>query len=140
MEKMKKTKAMYFEDLRNIVMDVVRDEERQDELIEFIDRQIAALDTRKAAAARRAERRRLESDAFTEAILAQIGDDLITVNQIILALDDETVTRNKVTARLGKLYKSGLIVKEQIRVDGNKRMAYRLATEEDIPDEDEYVE
>ena len=73
---------------------------------------------------------------MTDAILAQIGEDLITVDEIVIALDSEDVTRNKVTARLGKLVKAGTIVKEAVKVEGNKRMAYRLATDADAVDED----
>ena len=51
----------------------------------------------------------------------------MTVDEIVLALDSEDVTRNKVTARLGKLVKAGSIVKETVKVEGNKRMAYRTA-------------
>lgn len=128
----KKTKAMYFAELREMVLDVVQDQEQQDELIEFIDKQIETLEKRKVAAAARAEKKREESDELTEAIFAQIGEDLITVDEIVVALDSEEVTRNKVTARLGKLAKAGRIAKEYIKVDGNKRMAYRLPTEADV--------
>ena len=131
MENTKKTKAMYFAELREMVMDVVKDEEKQDELIEFIDKQIETLEKRKIAAAARAEKKREESDAMSDAILAVVGTELATVDDIVAAINDEEVTRNKVTARLGKMVKAGLIVKESIRVDGNKRMAYRLAAEAD---------
>ena len=131
MENTKKTKAMYFAELREMVMDVVKDEEKQDELIEFIDKQIETLEKRKIAAAARAEKKREESDALSDAILAVVGTELATVDDIVAAINDEEVTRNKVTARLGKMVKAGLIVKESIRVDGNKRMAYRLAAEAD---------
>jgi deoxyadenosine/deoxycytidine kinase len=128
----KKTKAMYFAELREMVLEVVQDQEQQDELVEFIDKQIETLEKRKVAAAARAEKKREESDELTEAIFAQIGEDLITVDEIVVALDSEEVTRNKVTARLGKLAKAGRIAKEYIKVDGNKRMAYRLPTEADV--------
>ena len=122
----KKTKAMYFAELREMVENWV-DREDRDDLIAFIDKQVETLEKRKASAAERAERKRAESDAMTDAILAQIGDELITVDEIVLALDSEDVTRNKVTARLGKLVKAGLVTKEMVKVEGNKRMAYRLA-------------
>jgi DNA-binding transcriptional ArsR family regulator len=122
----KKTKAMYFAELREMVENWV-DREDKDDLIAFIDKQVETLEKRKASAAERAERKRAESDAMTDAILAQIGDELITVDEIVLALDSEDVTRNKVTARLGKLVKAGLVTKEMVKVEGNKRMAYRLA-------------
>ena len=133
----KKTKAMYFAELREMVLAAVEDQAQQDELLEFIDKQIETLERRKVAAAERAEKKKAESDAMTDAILAQIGDELITVDEIVVALDSEEVTRNKVTARLGKLVKAGTIVKEAVKVDGNKRMAYRLATDADAADADE---
>lgn len=126
----KKTKAMYFAELREMVMTVVTDEEQQNELVEFIDKQLETLEKRKVAAAERAAKKREASDAMTDQILAQIGKDLITVDEIVAAIDDETVTRNKVTARLGKLVKAGWVIKEAVKVDGNKRMAYRLAADD----------
>lgn len=132
----KKTKAMYFAELREMVLAAVEDQAQQDELVEFIDKQLETLEKRKVAAAERAEKKKAESDAMTDAILAQIGNELITVDEIVVALDSEEVTRNKVTARLGKLVKAGTIVKEAVKVDGNKRMAYRLATDADAADAD----
>ncbi len=128
----KKTKAMYFAELREMVLDVVQDEEKQDELLEFIDKQLAALEKRKENAAKRAEKKRAESDALTDEILAKLGDELATVNEIVLAFDDEEITRAKVTSRLGKLVKAGLAVKEAVKVDGKQRMAYRLAGDEAV--------
>ena len=133
----KKTKAMYFAELREMVLAAVEDKAQQDELVEFIDKQIETLEKRKVAAAERAEKKKAESDAMTDAILAQIGNELVTVDEIVTALDSEGVTRNKVTARLGKLVKAGTIVKEAVKVEGNKRMAYRLATDADVADADE---
>lgn len=133
----KKTKAMYFAELREMVLAAVEDQAQQDELVEFIDKQIETLEKRKVAAAERAEKKKAESDAMTDAILAQIGNEPITVDEIVIALDSEEVTRNKVTARLGKLVKAGTIVKEAVKVEGNKRMAYRLATDADAADADE---
>lgn len=123
----KKTKAMYFAELREMVLAAVEDEAQQAELVEFIDKQVETLDKRKAAAADRAAKKRAESDALTDEIFALIGNEPMTVDEIVLALDNEEVTRNKVTARLGKLVKAGSIVKETVKVEGNKRMAYRIA-------------
>lgn len=126
----KKTKVMYFTELREMIMNAVNDEEKQDELLAFIDKQIETLEKRKEAAATRAAKKKEESDALTEEILGLIGEDLVTVDEIVVAINREDVTRNKVTARLGKLFKNGAIVKETVKVDGNKRMAYRLADAE----------
>ena len=126
----KKTKVMYFTELREMIMNTVNDEEKQDELLAFIDKQIETLEKRKEAAATRAAKKKEESDALTEEILGMIGEDLVTVDEIVVAINREDVTRNKVTARLGKLFKNGAIVKEIVKVDGNKRMAYKLADAE----------
>lgn len=126
----KKTKVMYFTELREMVMDVVTDQEKRDELLAFIDKQIETLEKRKEAAATRAAKKKEESDALTEEILGLIGEDLVTVDEIVVAINREDVTRNKVTARLGKLFKNGAIVKETVKVNGNQRMAYRLADAE----------
>lgn len=123
---MKKTKAMYFAELREMVESWV-DREDQDDLLEFIDNEVAILEKRKVAAADRAAKKKAESDALTDEIFALIGENPITVDEIVVALDNEEVTRNKVTARLGKLVKAGAIVKETVKVEGNKRMAYCLA-------------
>ena len=130
---MKKTKAMYFAELREMVLAAVEDETQKAELVEFIDKQMETLDKRKAAAADRAAKKRAESDALTDEIFGIIGNEPMTVDEIVLALDSEDVTRNKVTARLGKLVKAGSVVKETVKVEGNKRMAYRVAdgTEEE---------
>ena len=123
----KKTKVMYFTELREMIMNLVNDEEKQDELLAFIDKQIETLEKRKEAAATRAAKKKEESDALTEEILGLIGEDLVTVDEIVVAINREDVTRNKVTARLGKLFKNGAIVKETVKVNGNQRMAYKLA-------------
>ena len=137
MENTKKTKAMYFAELREMVLTVVTDEEQQNDLLEFIDKQTEILEKRKAAAATRAEKKRAESDAMTDAILDQMSENLLTVDEIVAALDSADVTRNKVTARLSKLVKAGKVEKETVKVDGNKRMAYRLANAEDVETEEE---
>lgn len=122
----KKTKAMYFAELRETI-EGLTDREDQAELLEFIDKQIENLEKRKDAAAKRAEQKKAESDALTDEIYGLIGEDLITVDEIVDALAGEDVTRNKVTARLGKLVKAGQVIKESVKVEGNKRMAYKLA-------------
>ena len=123
----KKTKAMYFAELREMVIAAVEDEARRNELVEFIDKQVEALEKRKVAAAARAEKKKAESDALTEEIFERIGDELITVDEIVVTFDEEEeVSRAKVTARLGKLVNAGRIEKEAVKVDGKKRMAYRL--------------
>ena len=129
----KKTKIVYFEEIRNLIEDVeFEDAAEQAELIEFVDKQIETLNARKEAAAKRAEKKRQESDELTDKIYDVIGEDYITVDEVVAALNDEDVTRNKVTARLGKLVRNGAIEKAKIKIEGveNKKMAYKRITED----------
>lgn len=137
MEKM--TKAMYFEVIRGIVKTLNAEAFPEgvtcDDVLDFIDKQTELLDKRAAASKARAAKKRAESDELTEAIyeiIAEAGEDFIGVDDIVDAINDEEVTRNKVTARVGKLVKTGRVEKEQMKFeDGKKRMAYRAVPVED---------
>ena len=96
---------------------------------EFAEKKLAQLDKRRDAAAKRAEKKREESDALTEEIYGLLTETPMTIDEIVLALDIEDVTTNKVAARLGKLIKADRVVKEAVRVDKRRKMAYRLAVE-----------
>lgn len=138
MEKM--TKAMYFEVIRGIIeglgAEAFPEGVDADDVLDFIDRQVALLDKRAAASKERAAKKRAASDELTELIYTMIfeADDYITADEIVEKIDDEEVTKNKVTARVSKLVKAGRVVKEQVKLeDGKKRMAYRIAEEgEDV--------
>ena len=134
MEKM--TKAMYFEVIRGIVeglgAEAFPEGVSADDVLDFIDRQVALLDKRAAASKERAAKKRAASDELTELIYTMIfeAEDFITADEIVEKIDDEEVTKNKVTARVSKLVKAGRVAKEQVKLeDGKKRMAYRVAEE-----------
>ena len=137
----KKTKRMYFEELKEIVATVTEAGDAQDDMLEFLDKQLELLDNRAKAAAKRAEQKRQESDDLMDKIYDVIGDEYVSVDDILEALEDvEGLTRNKVTARLGKLYKQGKIDKDKIKVEGssNKRMGYiRADKTEDVAEDGE---
>lgn len=128
----KKTRITRFNELKELIEAHVEDAAEREDLLDFIDNQIAAIDRKKEAAVRRAEKKKAESDALKEAIFDKIGDELITVDEIVVAFDDPDVTRNKVTARLGKLFNEGRITKEQVKVDGKKKMAYKRAVADPV--------
>lgn len=125
MEKM--TKRDCLNALYEIVVNA--DVENGDTLMEFIEKELAQLDKRRDAAAKRAEKKKETSDALTEEIYGLLTDTPMTIDEIVLALDNEDVTTNKVAARLGKLIKADRVVKEAVRVDKRRKMAYRLAVE-----------
>ena len=122
----KRTKKENFEALREIVEGLEMEATEQEDMLAFIDKQIETLDKRAEAAVKRAEKKKAESDELTEAIFGMIGDEPVTVDDIVANFADEEVTRNKVTARLGKLVKAGRVVKDTVKVEGKRRMAYSL--------------
>lgn len=126
-------KKMTKRDCLNALYDMVvnADVENGDALMEFIEKELAQLDKRRDAAAKRAEKKKEASDALTEEIYGLLTETPMTIDEIVLALDVEDVTTNKVAARLGKLIKADRVVKEAVRVDKRRKMAYRLAVEAD---------
>lgn len=130
----KRTKRENFEALREIVEGLEMEATEQEDMLAFIDKQIETLDKRAEAAVKRAEKKKAESDELTEAIFGMIGDEPVTVDDIVANFADEEVTRNKVTARLGKLVKAGRVVKDTVKVEGKRRMAYSLPGAEEAED------
>ena len=129
MEK-KITKFDMFTDLKAIVAASVEiDEELKLAYEEMLDKELASLEKRKESAQKRAAAKKEESDALTDEILAVIKNatDVILVDDIVEALDNEEVTRQKVTARLGKLVNAGAVTKETVKVEGARKMGYRAA-------------
>lgn len=129
MEK-KITKFDMFTDLKAIVAASAEiDEELKIAYEEMLDKELASLEKRKESAQKRAAAKKEESDALTDEILAVIKNatDVILVDDIVDALDNEEVTRQKVTARLGKLVNAGAVTKETVKVEGARKMGYRAA-------------
>lgn len=129
MEK-KITKAEMFNSLKELVSTSMEiDEETKIAYNEFIDKELASLEKRKESAQKRAAANKEASDALTEEILAVVknSNETLFVDDIVNALDNAEVTRNKVTARLGKLVNSGTVVKEVIKVEGSRKMGYKIA-------------
>lgn len=128
----KRTKAELFEIMKEVVTTCVDEDERgtKAELIDLCDKELATLEKRKVAAKARAEAKKEESDALTAEIYGTLTDEFKTVDdilEVIAAGTTEDVTRNKITARLGKLVKVGAVEKETLKIEGSRKMAYRLA-------------
>lgn len=128
MEK-KITKAEMFNAFKELVATSVDiDEETKIAYNEFLDKELASLEKRKESAQRRAAAKKEESDALTEEILAVVNsstEDFLLVDDIVERLDNPEVTRNKVTARLGKLVAAGKVVKDVVKVEGARKMGYK---------------
>jgi len=118
------TKVDYFTLLKDVVDGATLDAETAMNVKDFLDKEIEQLEKRKVAAKDRAEKKKAESDALTDEIYALLTDEPQTVEDLLAAFEDETVTRNKITSRLGKLVKAGLAEKDTAKIDGNRKMVY----------------
>lgn len=124
----KVTKKDYFEALKVAVegMDTVGEYAVED-VINFIDTQIAQLDAKAAKAKENAAKKAAEGDELRVAVLAAVTDTFQTADEITAAIEGEDVTKSKVVARLTQLVKAGDVVKEEQKTDNGKKMAYKLA-------------
>ena len=125
MESVKKvTKKEYYVMLKEVVEN--SNSENKDELVEFIEKQITLLDNKAAKAKERAAEKRAEGDELRALVEATLTDEYQTIADITQQIDNEDVTKAKVTARLTQLVKDGLAVKEEAKTeDGKKVMVYR---------------
>ena len=71
--------------------------------VAFLNTQVEKLDAKAAKAKEKRAEKAAEPDPYIEAIAGAIGDEPITADEIVAKLDIEDLTKNKVTARIGKI-------------------------------------
>ena len=128
MEK-KLTKRDKFEMLKEIVRGDVNTEmtTEQADLIDFLNAQIVAIDTKAEKAKARSAEKKANGDELRDVVQTILTEDYQTIDAIVAQIEGEDVTKAKVTARLTSLVKNGLAEKEDIKdEEGRKLKAYRL--------------
>lgn len=129
MEK-KVTKRDYYEMLKEIVYPTNADCEmtvEQGELIEFIDKQIALIDSKAEKAKARNAEKKANGDELREVVQNVLTDEFQTIDAIVAQIEGEEVTKAKVTARLTALVNNGIAEKTDVKDDeGRKLKAYKL--------------
>lgn len=128
MEK-KMTKREKFEMLKEIIRGDVSVEitAEQADLIDFIDTQIASIDTKAEKAKARNAEKKANGDELRDVVQSVLTDELQTIDAILTQIEGEDVTKAKVTARLTSLVKNGLAEKEEVKdEEGRKLKAYKL--------------
>lgn len=128
MEK-KLTKRDKFEMLKEIVRGDVSVEMtvEQAELVEFLDAQIVAIDTKAEKAKARSAEKKANGDELRDVVQSILTEDYQTIDAIVAQIEGEDVTKAKVTARLTSLVKNGLAEKEDVKdEEGRKLKAYKL--------------
>lgn len=120
------TKKVYFEMLKDIV--AATDTADKDNLLAFIDTNIAQLDAKAAKAKEKAAEKKVEGDELREKIAACLTSEPKDIATILDEVGDEELTRAKVTARLAQLINLGTATKEVTKTaDGKKATVYKLA-------------
>lgn len=125
----KATKREYFAALRAMVEQLETvGEYTADEVLEFIDAQVAQLDAKAAKAKEKAAEKKADGDELRAKVLAVVTEEAQTVDEIVMALNDAEITKSKVVARLAQLIKADEVIKEEVKIENvGKRMTYRLA-------------
>ena len=92
-----------------------------DEMAEFAEKKLAQLDRRNATAKVRAEKKRAENDALLDTVAQYVGEEPKSredITEAMIADGYEGITVGKVTSRLSKLVKNGVIAKAKAKVSG----------------------
>lgn len=111
----------------NMIKEVLIEVEGTEMLVEFVDEQIEQIQAKAEKAKQRAAEKRAEGDALRNTIQSLMTNEWQSIDDIFNQIDDEEVTRSKITARLTQLIKAEVIEKESQKSEtGNKQMVYRL--------------
>lgn len=123
------TKREYFAAIRTMVEGTDKvGEIPADQVLEFIDTQVAQLDAKAAKAKANAAAKKAEGDELRAVVKAVLTDEFQTRDDIFAQIDGgDDLTVAKVGARLTQLVASGDAVKEQIKAGDRKVMGYKLA-------------
>lgn len=121
----KKTKAMQFAEIKEVIAAV--EVEGRDEMVAFLDEQIASLAAKAEKAKERAAAKQAKGDELRAVVKSVLTDEVQTIDAIVAQIEGEDVSKAKVTARLSQLVKAGEAAKEMISVEGRKLTAYKLA-------------
>lgn len=120
----KMTKAMWFEELKGVVL--ASEYANKDEAIEFIDKQLETLAAKAEKAKERAAKTKAEGDELRAIVEGILTADAQPIDDIVAQIEGEDVTKAKVTARLTALVNAGIAKKEPVKVGSRKVMAYSL--------------
>lgn len=100
------------------------------EYVEFIDKEVGAIDTRAEKEKTRRAEKKAEGDALGDAVKAAIegAEEPITAEGIVdtVIVDFPEATVAKVRYRASKLVKDEVVTKTELKIDGRKVVAYTV--------------
>ena len=127
MAEVKVTKKDWYAQIRAVVE--ASDNEQKEGILGFIDHEVELLEAKAAKAAERAASKKADGDELRNAVQAVLTDELQTIDAITAQIEDEDITKAKVTARLTQLVKAGVATKDMVKTeDGRKVTAYKLGS------------
>lgn len=97
-------------------------------IVDFCDKEIAALGVKAEKAKARAAEKKAAGDELRAVVASVLTKEPAVAEDILARIEgDEELTKAKIVARLTQLCKAGEAVKSEITIDGKKRMVYALA-------------
>lgn len=113
--------------------EVVAEDVTLGDIREFVNKQIESIDAKAAKAKEKAAEKKAEGDELRESVRSVLTNDYVGAEAITekvnAVIEGEPVTKAKVIARLTQLVNAGLAVKQEMKGEGKKYMAYAIATE-----------
>lgn len=97
-----------------------------EEVIAYVDTTLEQMANKVAKDKERAAKKRAEDTLLTD-VQAVLGEEPVTAEAIVEAIDKEDVTKMKVVNRLAKLVKDGVAAKEVVKTENGTRTVYKLA-------------
>ena len=129
MEK-KITKKDYYTMLKEIVEESkdIETEISKEELLEFIDKQVTSINAKAEKAKEKAAEKKANGDELREVVQSILTKEYQTIDAIVNQIENEEITKAKVTARLTSLVKAGLATKSDLRNEetGKTQKAYKI--------------
>lgn len=114
------------------LLDIVKDTDCKDknDLIDFLVNQMNQLEHMAASAKERAAKKRIEKAEKSplNAVCDYLADGMKDLDTLLACFDDADITKSMLVGKLTSLVSQGIVEKEAIKVNGKKRMGYRLAT------------
>ena len=97
------------------------------EVVAFCDTQITLLVNKSEKAKAKAAEKKAAGDELYAAVVAVLGAEPMTREDVLGAIEGEDLTLAKVGARLTQAVKNGVAVKATVKIEGKNKTAYTLA-------------
>ena len=130
-----KTKVVFLTELKDIVTNALGNE-KAGEYLTFLDNELEQIKRKRETQKKKQEQRKIENDEIARAILDMLTDEPVTNTDILEEINDPEVSPAKVTSRLSKLAREGLVAKETVRLNGRRRVVYTRIGYTDLPMEE----